>query len=137
MVRDANGKARYYEGFVEEITARKEAEAAYQQSQQRLIETSRQIGLAEITTGLLHNIGNALNSINISAGVVAGKVSSSKVGNLSKAINMMRDHEANLAIPRHRSQGPPIARLPQRNRPAPPARADGTSAGIEIPEKKC
>ena len=27
-VRDANGKALYYEGFIEEITQRKEAEAA-------------------------------------------------------------------------------------------------------------
>jgi PAS domain S-box-containing protein len=97
MVRDANGKARYYEGFIEEITQRKKAEAALQQSQQRLIETSRQIGLAEITTGLLHNIGNALNSVNISAGVAADKVSHSKVGNLSKAINLLRDHDADLA----------------------------------------
>jgi PAS domain S-box-containing protein len=97
MVRDNNGKARYYEGFIEEITRRKESEAALQQSQQRLIETSRQVGLAEITNGLLHNIGNALNSVNTSASVTAGKVSNSKVGNLFKAINMLRDHEADLA----------------------------------------
>jgi PAS domain S-box-containing protein len=97
IVRDSNGKARYYEGFIEEITKRKEAEAALQQSQLRLIETSRQIGLAEITTGLLHNIGNALNSVNISAGVAAGKIGNSKVGNLSKAITLLRSHESDLA----------------------------------------
>jgi PAS domain S-box-containing protein len=97
MVRDTNGKARYYEGFVEEITQRKEAEAALQQSQQRLIETSRQIGLAEITTGLLHNIGNALTSVNISASVAADKLSHSKIGYLSKAIDLLRAHDADLA----------------------------------------
>jgi PAS domain S-box-containing protein len=97
MVRGPNGKARYYEGFVEEITKRKEAESALQQSQQRLIETSRQIGLAEITTGLLHNIGNALNSVNTSASIIAGKVCNSKVVNLSKATTMLRDHESDLA----------------------------------------
>jgi PAS domain S-box-containing protein len=97
IVRDANGNARYYEGFIEEITKRKEAEAALQQSQQRLIETSRQIGLAEITTGILHNIGNALNSVNTSASVALDKVSTSKVGFLSKAMKMMREHEADLA----------------------------------------
>ena len=97
MVRDANGRALYYEGFIEEITKRKEAEAALRQSQQRLIETSRQIGLVEITTGLLHNIGNALNSVNTSASVAAGKVNGSKVGNLTKAIAMLREHEADLA----------------------------------------
>jgi len=63
----------------------------------RLMETSRQIGLAEITTGLLHNIGNALNSINVSASVAADKVSNSKAGNLSKALTMLRDNEADLA----------------------------------------
>jgi PAS domain S-box-containing protein len=97
IVRDRNGKARYYEGFVEEITQRKEAEIALRQSQLRLMETSRQIGLAEITTGLLHNIGNALNSINVSASVAADKVSNSKAGNLSKALTMLRDNEADLA----------------------------------------
>jgi PAS domain S-box-containing protein len=97
MVRDTNGKARYYEGFIEEITKRKQAEAALQQSQQRLIETSRQIGLAEITTGLLHNIGNALNSVNASASVAADKVNHSKLGYLTKAVKMLREHEADLA----------------------------------------
>lgn len=97
MVRDTNGRARYYEGFIEEITQRKQAEAALQQSQQRLIETSRQIGLAEMANGILHNVGNALNSINASATVAAGKVKNSKVGNLSKAITLLRHHEADLA----------------------------------------
>lgn len=97
MVRDANGKSRYYEGFIEEITARKEAEAAYHQSQQRLIETSRQIGLAEVTTGLLHNIGNALNNVTLSASILAGKINASKSSHLSKAVNLLRENEGDLA----------------------------------------
>ena len=97
IVRDTNGRARYYEGFIEEITQRKEAEAALQQSQQRLLETSRQIGLTEMTTGILHNMGNALTSVNISASLVADKVRLSKAGNLSKAATLLRQHEADLA----------------------------------------
>jgi PAS domain S-box-containing protein len=97
VVRDANGRARYYEGFIEEITQRKEAEAALQLSQQRLIETSRQVTLAEMASGILHNIGNALNSVNISASVAADKVKNSKIDNVSKAITMLRDHENDLA----------------------------------------
>ena len=83
-VRDTNGKIRYYEGFIEEITKRKEAEVSLQQSQQRLMETSRLIGLAEIANGVLHNIGNALNSVNASAGIAAGKIADSKVGGLPR-----------------------------------------------------
>jgi PAS domain S-box-containing protein len=97
VVRDANSKVRYYEGFIVEITGRKEAEAALQQSQLRLVETSRQIALAEMANGLVHNIGNALNSVGVSAGVIAGKVGQSTAGNLPKAVALLRRHEADLA----------------------------------------
>lgn len=33
----------------------------------RLLETSRQAGMAQVATGVLHNVGNVLNSVNISA----------------------------------------------------------------------
>ena len=97
VVRDGNGSIRYYEGFIEEITLRKEAEAALQQSQQQLIETSRQIGLAEMANGILHNVGNALNSVNVSASIAADRVVNSKVGGLSKAMALLDNHEADLA----------------------------------------
>jgi PAS domain S-box-containing protein len=94
VIRDTNGRARYYEGFIEEITQRKEAEAALQESQLQLMETSRQIGLAEMATGLLHNIGNALNSITVSTDVAADKVRSSRTDNLSKAIALLQKQAA-------------------------------------------
>ena len=97
VVRDGNGGIQYYEGFVEEITERKAAEAALQRSQQELIETSRQIGLAEMADGVLHNVGNALNSVNVSAGILADKLAGSKVANLSKVMALLNEHEADLA----------------------------------------
>jgi len=33
--------------------------------QRELLETSRQAGMAEVATSVLHNVGNVLNSINI------------------------------------------------------------------------
>ena len=38
--------------------------------QLRLVEISRQAGMSEVATGVLHNVGNVLNSINISAGEI-------------------------------------------------------------------
>ena len=96
IVRDANGKPSYYEGFVIEITRRKQAEAALQESQQRLMETSRQLAFVEVTNGVVHNVGNALNSVNVSASLLAGKLGRSQGGNLVKAAAMLRRHEANL-----------------------------------------
>jgi PAS domain S-box-containing protein len=88
-VRDAQGRMRYYEGFIEDITARKQAEAALRTSQEKLIETSRQVGMAEVATGVLHNMGNALNSINVSTTLIANKVRTSKVNGLVKVVALM------------------------------------------------
>ena len=96
VVRDGSGRARYYEGFIEEITRRKETEAALQHSQQKLIETSRQVGLVEMANGILHNVGNALSSVNVSAGLIASKVTNSKIDNLPKAAALLRKHEKDL-----------------------------------------
>ena len=97
IVRDVNGKPSYYEGFVMEITRRKQAEAAFQVAQQGLMETSRQLALVEVTNGMVHNLGNALNSVNVSASMLASQLGRSLGGNLVKAAAMLRRHEANLA----------------------------------------
>jgi signal transduction histidine kinase len=39
----------------------------------RLVETARAAGMSEIATGVLHNVGNALNSVNTSAALIAEK----------------------------------------------------------------
>ena len=45
----------------------RETEEQLRQAQRELIETSRLAGIAEVATGVLHNLGNALNSVNTSA----------------------------------------------------------------------
>jgi signal transduction histidine kinase len=46
---------------------------------------------------VLHNVGNVLNSVNVSATLVAERVQHSKAGNASKVSALLREHEANLA----------------------------------------
>jgi PAS domain S-box-containing protein len=96
VVRDTQGAVHHYEGFIEDITQRKESERALRVSQQQLLETSHQIGMAEMATGVLHNMGNALNSIGVSATVAAQKLGKLKVGGLTQAVGLMRAHEADL-----------------------------------------
>lgn len=50
--------------------------------QMELIEISRQAGVAMIATSTLHNIGNVLNSINVSANVIAENLKTIKVEDL-------------------------------------------------------
>ncbi|MGZ4965620.1 MAG: CHASE sensor domain-containing protein, partial [Chthoniobacterales bacterium] len=72
-----------------EIVERQRAEEALHQSQQKLLETSRLAGMAEVATGVLHNVGNVLNSVNVSAGLVVEKLRRSKAPKLAKAAALL------------------------------------------------
>jgi signal transduction histidine kinase len=80
----------------EQIEAKDRAHAELATAQQRLIEFSREAGMAEIATSVLHNVGNVLNSVNVSASLVAGKVRESRVDNLVALIHMLEQHNGNL-----------------------------------------
>ncbi|HWH84361.1 MAG TPA: ATP-binding protein, partial [Burkholderiaceae bacterium] len=66
------------------------------QTQAELVGTARRAGMAEIATNVLHNVGNILNSVNVSAGVVSAKLRASKSQGLSKAMQLMDAHRADL-----------------------------------------
>ncbi len=79
-----------------EISERERAEAALRTSQQKLLEASRLAGMAEVATGVLHNVGNVLNSVNVSAGLVVEKISRSKVPQISKAAALLTERNGDL-----------------------------------------
>lgn len=68
-----------------------------EQLQEELITASRQAGMAEVATGVLHNVGNVLNSINVSAHLIVDKLQASKVPSLGKACDLLNQHEDDLA----------------------------------------
>lgn len=80
----------------EQIQARDRANARLQEAQQQLMELSRQSGMAEVATGVLHNVGNVLNSINVSAGLVADRVRASRVVQLRELTRLLKEHEDGL-----------------------------------------
>jgi signal transduction histidine kinase len=55
-----------------------------ERSRAQVVEAARNAGMSEIATGILHNVGNVLNSVNVSANVVAQRVQSSKLEKLEK-----------------------------------------------------
>jgi signal transduction histidine kinase len=81
----------------EQIEARKRAHSRLSEAQQRLIHASRQAGMAEVATGILHNVGNVLNSVNVSASMIGGSVERLRIGNFSKAVALMNESGENLA----------------------------------------
>ncbi|QHF43421.1 histidine kinase [Pseudomonas sp. S35] len=65
-------------------------------AQSELLDSARQAGMAEIATNVLHNVGNVLNSVNISADLVTRKLRSSKALGLGKAMQLINEHKGDL-----------------------------------------
>ncbi len=66
------------------------------QVQTELHAKSRQAGMAEIATAVLHNVGNVLNSVNVSADLVSNQLRASKAQGLSRVAQLMSEHANDL-----------------------------------------
>ena len=63
----------------------------------RLSDMSRIAALHEVATGVLHNVGNVLNSVNISVNVLAENFRKSHCSDVAKLAELMGSHRDNLA----------------------------------------
>ena len=61
-----------------------------QHTQQKLVEASRLTGMAEVATSVLHNVGNVLNSVNVSSQMVVDTLKRSKVDGLARVVQLIR-----------------------------------------------
>ncbi|HZZ59481.1 MAG TPA: ATP-binding protein [Opitutaceae bacterium] len=84
-------------GITEDITHAREMEESLEKAQRDLIDASRYAGMAEVATGVLHNVGNVLNSLNVSAAVIGATLRQSKVDNLAKVVALLGEHRPDLA----------------------------------------
>ncbi len=78
---------------------------------EQLLEMSRRAGMAEVATGVLHNVGNALNSVNVSTILLADRTRQSKVKNLARACELLRAHQGDLGT--YLSSDPAGRELPE------------------------
>lgn len=65
-------------------------------SREQVVETARAAGMSEIATGILHNVGNVLNSVNVSHELASTQVRESKVVLLEKLAGVVEQHGADL-----------------------------------------
>lgn len=61
-----------------------------------LVKVARQAGMTQVATSVLHNVGNMLNTVNISANILQEKLSSSELDNLSKVAKLLDQHKGTL-----------------------------------------
>jgi ligand-binding sensor domain-containing protein/signal transduction histidine kinase len=79
-----------------EIGEGKRLQSEVEATQLKLRAASRQAGMAEVATGVLHNVGNVLNSVNVSATLVSDHVRHSKSGSVAKLAALLDEHRADL-----------------------------------------
>jgi signal transduction histidine kinase len=108
---DGVRRAIRFTGTTMDITQQKQAEAAIkdltdtlerrvaqrtrelQEAQQELVEAARRAGMAEIAVNVLHNVGNVLNSVNVSASVANGLVRASRIQRLPQLARLLRERD--------------------------------------------
>jgi PAS domain S-box-containing protein len=83
-------------GIFQDITRQKLDAEQLDKLNRQLMDASRNAGMAEVATGVLHNVGNILNSVSVSATLVGERLKQSKVLNLRRATAMLRERNGDL-----------------------------------------
>ena len=83
-------------GISKDVTDTKATETALEKTRRELVDASRAAGMAEVATGVLHNVGNVLVSINIATDSLASAVRNSKVGSIAMVAALLEEHAGDL-----------------------------------------
>ncbi len=97
VLLDAAGQPLLVRGVLYDITAQKRAAEELEQANAALVDSSRFAGMAEVATGVLHNVGNVLNSVNVSGNVISERLKRSKVIELGKVSGLLTLQAADFA----------------------------------------
>jgi signal transduction histidine kinase len=76
-------------GITMDISERVAAEQRERLLQTQLREASHQSGMAEVATGVLHNVGNVLNSLGVSSSTARARLKSAQVERLERVAAML------------------------------------------------
>jgi PAS domain S-box-containing protein len=94
---DDDGKVAGVVVMAQDISERKRSETQLRKTNNQLIEVSRLGGMAEVATDVLHNVGNILNSVNVSAALVVENVRNSRASRMADVVALLREHRDDLA----------------------------------------
>jgi len=91
--RESARQPRELQGALHEL---QENQDAREKLQRELLDASRRAGRAEVAVGVLHNVGNALNSVVVSAASVAETVQAGQLNALEKVVHTLQRHQNDL-----------------------------------------
>jgi NO-binding membrane sensor protein with MHYT domain/two-component sensor histidine kinase len=86
---DAEGRPDRILGVTWDVTAQVLQEERKRELQSQLRDASRDAGMAEVATGVLHSVGNVLNSLGVSASLMQSQLRESRVGNVQRLAELL------------------------------------------------
>ncbi len=84
-----------YRDHLEDLV--KERTRELENAQGRLVDMSRRAGMAEVASGVLHNVGNVMNSVNVGASVARDQVKALPVEGVTRACELIDQNAQRLA----------------------------------------
>ncbi len=85
---ELNEKNEHLEGALKDL---EDALKELKETRSQLVDKAHKAGMAEVATGVLHNVGNILNSINASTSIINETLESSRIKNIMKANDKLRE----------------------------------------------
>jgi len=83
--------------LMQEVEERKRIQAEREQLNRQLLERSRSVGMADVASTVLHNVGNVLNSINVSVDVAMRALKRVPIDDITLLTSLLQQHRHELA----------------------------------------
>ncbi len=83
--------------LTQEIEERARMQTEIERGHRQLLLTSRQAGMAEVATSVIHNVGNVLSNVNVLGASISEHVRNSKAANVSRLAALFEDNKQDLA----------------------------------------
>jgi PAS domain S-box-containing protein len=95
-LRDDEGKIVGTFGISRDVTASKRLQEQLETAHRDLVDASRKAGMADVATGVLHNVGNVLNSVNVAADQLCDGLRKSRVDGVAKLSALLAEQAQDL-----------------------------------------
>jgi NO-binding membrane sensor protein with MHYT domain len=92
LFRDSHGQLERLLGVAWDVSQQVSEEERRLELQMQLREVSRHAGMAEVATGVLHSVGNLLNSLGVSTTLVLSGLRGSRVGNVTRVASLLAEN---------------------------------------------
>ena len=94
---DVTGRPVRILGVSWDVTHQLQQEERKRDLQSQLRDASRDAGMAEVATGVLHSVGNVLNSLGVSASLLQSQLRDSRVSNVRRIATLLAEQKGSLA----------------------------------------